>query len=74
MLERYKDSSGLISSILFGNLMVFQGVSSEDNLGAVELKASIDVSLNSIVVPSKNGTACEVIKTTLAGLSLHLLK
>lgn len=74
MLERNKDSSGLISSILFRNLMVFQGVSSEDNFGAVELKASIDVSLDSIVVPSQNGTACEVIKTTLAGLSLHLLK
>lgn len=49
------DSCGLISSINFRNVMVFERFASKAELGTGDRKNFINVSLNSGIVPSEDG-------------------
>jgi hypothetical protein len=72
VLERHEDGSGLVSSILGWDGVVLEGVSSEQELSAIELHASINVSLDFLSRPGDNRSAGEVVEATLASLHLHL--
>ena len=74
VLERHEDASGLPCTVLLRDGVLLERSTTEDDLGALELKDGIKVSLNLIVVPRQDGSNREVVKAALSGLVLHLLK
>ena len=61
MLEWHKDSSGLVSSILLWNGVTLQWCTSKENLSAIKLQNSIQVSLDLLIVPCEYRSNCQVI-------------
>ena len=54
--------------------MVLKWLSSEDNLGTIELQNCVQVRLNALVVPREDRAYCEVLEVATSGLLLHLLE
>jgi len=74
MLQRHLDCSGLIGAILGWDTVVLQRGSTEQELGSIESKDSVNMSLDLVVVPGEDRADGEVLQVSLGGLSLHLLK
>ena len=73
MFNRHIYRRWLKCAITGGDLMIFQRMSTEENFGTFKLENSIEVSLDSLVVPGENWANSEVLEAATASLLSHLL-
>lgn len=73
VLKRHLDGSRLVGSVHGRNGMILERHSSEQKLSSVKFEDSIDMGLNSLVVPGKDGYDREVIELSLCSLHGDLL-
>jgi len=74
VLERHIDGSWLIRSVAWWDRVVLKRNTTPKKFGTVELKAGVNVCLDSCVVPGENWTDGQVVQITLGSLSLPLVQ